>query len=320
MTMRELAAIANVSVSTVSKAFHDADDVSDETKKLIFATAKEYGCFGKYYKGRFSKKVIAIICPELNSAYYNGYVRRLQNEIEKNGAIAVISSDHFSIANQAELIDYYASFLRVDGLFVFNLRTSLKKGYNIPIISLLGNTDNTVDSVQVDYEPAIKEAVTYLNGLGHREIAFIGEKLTIGKERLFLSAAEGLAGKYYAVRSSYRFGEAGADGIRQVLDSGKRPTAIVCAYDDMAIGAIRYLHEKGYSIPEDMSVIGMDNIEVAKYMEHSLTSIDTSPDEVCALAWDLLQKKMKNCYYRLNQKIVLSGKLVIRDSTGAAQK
>jgi DNA-binding LacI/PurR family transcriptional regulator len=69
-----------------------------------------------------------------------------------------------------------------------------------------------------------------------------------------------------------------------------------------------------------MSVIGMDNIEVAKYMEHSLTSIDTSPDEVCALAWDLLQKKMKNCYYRLNQKIVLSGKLVIRDSTGAAQK
>lgn len=186
-----------------------------------------------------------------------------QNEIEKNGGISVISSDHFSIANQAELIDYYVSFLRVDGLFVFNLKTPLKKGYNIPIISLLGNTDNTVDSVQVDYEAGIKEAVTYLNSLGHREIAFIGEKLTIGKERLFLSADDGLAGKYYAVRSSYRFGEAGVDGIRQVFDSGKCPTAIICAYDDMAIGAIRYLHEKGYSIPEDMSVIGMDNIEVA---------------------------------------------------------
>lgn len=319
MTMRELAAIANVSVSTVSKAFHDADDVSDETKKLIFATAKEYGCFGKYYKGRFSKKVIAIICPELNSAYYNEYVRRLQNEIEKNGAIAVVSSYHFSIANQAELIDYYASFLRVDGLFVFGLQTPLKKGYNIPIISLLGDTDNTVDSVQVDYEPGIKEAFTYLNSLGHKEIAFIGENLTIGKETIFLSVAEKVAGNYYAVRSSYRFEEAGVDGIRQVLDSGKRPTAIVCAYDDMAIGAIRYLHEKGYSIPKDMSVIGMDNIEVTKYMEHSLTTIDTNPDEVCELAWDLLQKKMKNCYYRLRQKIVLGGKLVIRDSTGASR-
>ena len=68
-----------------------------------------------------------------------------------------------------------------------------------------------------------------------------------------------------------------------------------------------------------MSVIGMDNIEVTKYMEHSLTTIDTNPDEVCELAWDLLQKKMKNCYYRLSQKIVLSGKLVIRDSTGACR-
>ena len=48
MTMRELAALAKVSVSTVSKAFHDADDVSEETRKLIFAIAKEYGCFGKY--------------------------------------------------------------------------------------------------------------------------------------------------------------------------------------------------------------------------------------------------------------------------------
>ncbi len=320
MTMRELAALANVSVSTVSKAFHDAEDVSDETKKLIFATAKEHGCFGKYYKGRFAKKVIAIICPELNSAYYNGYVRRLQNEIERNGAIAVISSDHFSIVSQEELIDYYASFLRVDGLFVFGLRTQLKKGYNIPIISLLTNTDHTVDSVQVDYEPAIKESVAYLHSMGHREVAFIGEKLTEGKERVFMAATEGLTGKYYAVRSAYRFGEAGADGIRQVLDAGKRPTAIVCAYDDMAIGAIRYLHEQGYSIPEDMSVIGMDNIEVAKYMEHSLTSIDTSPDKVCALAWDLMQKKMKNCYYRLSQKIVLSGKLVVRDSTGASRE
>ena len=107
MTMRELAVLANVSVSTVSKAFHDAEDVSDETKKLIFDTAKQYGCFGKYYRGRFEKKVIAIICPELNSAYYNVFVRLLQNVIEKNNSIAVISSDHFSKENQEELIDYY---------------------------------------------------------------------------------------------------------------------------------------------------------------------------------------------------------------------
>jgi len=320
MTLRELAKHANVSISTVSKAFHDAEDVSDETKKMIFATAKEYGCFGKYYRGRFYKKVIAIICPELNSSYYNKYVRRLQDEIEKNEAIALISSDHFSASNQEELIDYYASFLRVDGLFVFDLQAPLKKGYNIPVISLLSNVDNSVDSVQVDNEPAIREAVAYLDCLGHREIAFLGEKLTKDKEKAFINATEELTGKYYTVQSPYRFEEAGVDGIRQMLKSENRPTAIICAYDTIAIGAISYLRDQGYSIPDDISVIGMNDIDVAKYMKHSLTSIGVSADEVCTLAWDLMQNKLKNYYYRQNRQVVLQSKLVVRDSVGAPRE
>ena len=58
MTMNELAKLANVSVSTVSKAFSDADDVSEDTKDLVFAIAKEQGCFGKFYKGKYHKKII----------------------------------------------------------------------------------------------------------------------------------------------------------------------------------------------------------------------------------------------------------------------
>ena len=69
MTMRELAKLANVSVSTVSKAFHDAEDISEETRNLVFETAKQYGCFGKFYKVKFPKQVIAFICPELGSGF-----------------------------------------------------------------------------------------------------------------------------------------------------------------------------------------------------------------------------------------------------------
>ena len=67
MTMRELARLANVSVSTVSKAFADADDVCRETKEHIFRIARETGCYGKFYKGKYSKKIYAIICSELIS-------------------------------------------------------------------------------------------------------------------------------------------------------------------------------------------------------------------------------------------------------------
>ena len=69
MTLRELAALTNYSVSTVSKAFHGAEDISESTREEIFAVAREYGCFGKYYKDKYQKKIIAVICPELRSEH-----------------------------------------------------------------------------------------------------------------------------------------------------------------------------------------------------------------------------------------------------------
>ena len=126
--MRELAQLANVSVSTVSKAFGNAEDVSPETREHIFNVAREAGCFGKYYRERFQKKIFAIICSELVGVYYISFVERLQRLIEANGGIALISADHFDSKKQAELIDYYASYLRVDGIFVFGLKVPMKKG------------------------------------------------------------------------------------------------------------------------------------------------------------------------------------------------
>ena len=105
MTMAQLAKLAGVSVSTVSKAFKDADDVSADTKQKIFAIAKEYGCYGKFYKSKFHKKIFAIIFPEIESAYYNDYVRRLQGIIEKNDGIVLMSTDNFDDNKQAELIE-----------------------------------------------------------------------------------------------------------------------------------------------------------------------------------------------------------------------
>ena len=155
MTMRELAKLANVSVSTVSKAFCDADDVSYETKQYIFDIAKQHGCYGKYYKGKYSNKIIAIICPELVSNYYSNYVGLLQKIIESNNCIPIISADHFDKGTQAELIEYYASYLKVDGIIVLGLRTPIKKGYNSPIVALFSSVDTSVDTVNTDIDSVI---------------------------------------------------------------------------------------------------------------------------------------------------------------------
>lgn len=315
MTMRELAKLANVSVSTVSKAFHDADDISESTRQLVFAVAKQHGCYGKFYKGKFHKQIIAIICPEVGGGFYTSYIECLQRIIEGSGGLTLISAYHFSQAAQTELLDYYASYLQVDGIIVFHLDEPLKKGYDIPIVSLFSSPNPSVDTVSINLEAPIFEAVSLLQSLEHENIAFIGEKLTPKKTEHFCLAVRSIIGREPCIiESKYRFEEAGEDGARQLLTRYREYTAVICAYDSIALGAIRQLKSSGYSVPEDYSVVGIDNIRFSGHTETALTTIGTDPEEVCRIAWDIIQKKQESKYYRSNQAITITGKLIQRET------
>lgn len=313
MTMRELAKLANVSVSTVSKAFHDADDISPQTRELVFETAKKYGCFGKFYKGKFHKQIFAIICPELGS-FYATYVAQLQHIIEANNGIALISTDHFNKSVQAELLEYYASYLQVDGIIALSLSGPLKKGYEIPVVSIFSAPDPNIDTVQVNLMTPMVEAVRLLRSLGHEKIAFIGEKLTGMKNGIFRKVIQ--EPDPLIIESNQRFEKAGEDGVQQLLSVKENYTAIICAYDNIALGAIKQLKRRGYRVPEDISVIGIDNISSSEHAETALTTIDTNPQEVCMLAWDIIQKKQQSKYYHSTQAITITGKLIQRETVG----
>lgn len=316
MTMRELAKLANVSPSTVSKSFKDADDVSEETKKLVFDIAKKHGCYHKFYKGKYVKPVIAIICPEMKSNYYSKHLEILQELISENKCMALISSDGFNKEKQAELIEYYSTYLKVDGIIVFNMYDNFKKGYaGTPIVGMFISNNLDVDSVTVDMESAVTDAVNYLHKTGHKNIAFIGENLTRKKSEYFCKSAKNLRLEHTVITASGRFEQAGQDGANRILELADKPTGIICAYDDIALGVIKELKKNGFNVPKDFSVIGMDNIRSCDYFETSLTSIDSCPDEICMIAWDLLEKKRKNKFYRLSQKIIIKPKLIIRETT-----
>ena len=318
MTMRELAKAANVSVSTVSKAFHGAEDISRETREHVFAVAKALGCYGKFYQGKYDKKVIAVICPELVGVFYSTYTELLQELIEKAGCICSISTDHFRPKVQAQLIEYYSEYLKVDGILVFDLQTKLKKGHTTPIVSLYSNKDTTADCVGIDIKSAIVDAIKLLLEYGHTKIAFLGETLTTQKAQYFYEAAtELLQGEPQIVTSAYRFEKAGEDAVAQL---GSDVTALICAYDNIALGAIRQLQSMGLRVPEDMSVIGINNIRVSEYTQLPLSTIDTNPEEVCKLAWDIIQKKQKSKYYHIRQAITATGRLILRSTTGQRKK
>lgn len=315
MTMRELALLANVSVSTVSKAFGGAKDVNDDTKKRIFDIARQTGCYNKFYKGKYPKKIIAVICHEIISDYYAEVVDRLRIQIEQSGNIVLIATDDFSKDKQEELIDYFCSYLRVDGVVVLDLSVELKKSYDTPIVAVLGKATKNVDSVNTDLNAAMYDAVSLLLNYGHEKIAFIGETLTASKASCFTEAMKKCShNDFTVITSDKRFEEAGKDGVYRLLKQRNDCTALICAYDNIAIGAIKQLHDMGFNVPNDVSVIGIDNITVGKYTNTPLTTIGVDLSQICDVACELLQKKLKNPYYKSIDRAVIQSRLIVRES------
>ena len=314
MTLKELAALANVSVSTASKAFNNAPDVSGETKKEIYKIAKQYGCFGKFYKGKHHKKVFAIICPEIKGDYYENFISCFKKYAENNNALISVSVNDFDEEKSHELIEYYASYLHVDAILVFGLKKEIKKGYETPIVSL-GARVNGVDNVKVDFEKGFYNAVKFLKSQNHKKIAFIGDILTKSKQNSFLLAMSrnNLCVKdEWVITTDMRFENSGATAAKIILNMKEKCTAVVCAYDSIAIGFINEIKRYGYNVPEDFSVVGCDNFSISDYLSTPLTTIDSASDKLSEIVFEILSKKIKNKYYSLNSEICIEPELIIR--------
>ena len=118
MTLAKIAKLANVAVSTVSKAFSDSPEISKETKEQIMKIAKETGCYEKYYKPKYNKKLIAVICPEVQGVHYTQMATYLEKRITQRGGTMLLSVSNFSPEKKAELIDYYIKYAHAEGIIV----------------------------------------------------------------------------------------------------------------------------------------------------------------------------------------------------------
>ena len=245
MNLNTLAKLAGVSVATVSKAFSGREEISAETRDRIFAIARAHGCFDKYNKNKFDKKVIAVICPELNSDYYNAYITILNREIEAQGGLMTVSVHNFSHEKGQELFSYYSSYCKADGIIVVNPHGKLENPLLTPAVAIGSSPcHDNVDSIQIDLREAITDAVFFLKAKGHTRIGFAGETLTHSKETLFRDAMRQaglpLREKWIKV-SDRRFEEAGVASVDALLAEKELPTAILASYDNIAIGVIKAL-------------------------------------------------------------------------------
>ncbi|MBR2926508.1 MAG: LacI family DNA-binding transcriptional regulator [Clostridia bacterium] len=296
MNLAELAALAGVSVSTVSKALADSHEISEQTKSMIIDLARKHGCLEKYYKPKYPAKVIAVICPEILGNHYGRMAMYMEKEIAGYNGTMVLSVTDFSPKRQEELIEYYIKYAHADGIVVIEPAAKIKNYSNIQIVQIgPENESKGVDCIKASVQSGVDDAIKHLCGLGHKRIAYIGENKSLPENEAFLEGMNkrGLAvEKEYYVIGEKRFEEAGYTAMESLLRMEEPPTAVFAAYSHIAIGMMEAVKDAGLSVPNDVSVICMDDVLADTYTNAKLAHIKMHMEELSVTAIDFLYRKI----------------------------
>ena len=253
----------------------------------------------------------------LTSPYYSMIFDALEKQARKHG----YSLTYFSDAGDSSSLKHLNN---IDGVIIscFPRIESLVHEINqhVPVVVMdNSSSDKTIPSIIIDNFNAVSESVDYLCSLGHKRIGFMTglDDSDVGKNR-YAGYQNGLSNNGLKVsdklvfRGDYSF-ESGTNGADYFLKLKKPPTAIICANDAMAIALIREAGQRGLSVPEDVSVIGFDDISVASHITPPLTTLAAPIEELAELAIKMLSKLINGEKFE-TRHVALPAKPIIRGS------
>ena len=318
MTYRKIAQLAGVSPSTVSKALSGSSEISAETSERIRKIAEENGADRPKYRKDRSSTRIAVIVPEIISLYYSQLVSGVIGELLLSGIEAYIYICGFTDERYREIIDILIDEGLTDGIISL-AENKYPHKISIPMVGLCdASRASYYDVIGADMQTGIYEAIEHLVSLGHRKIGFISETNTMLKLKYFNSAAAQLEipiDPQHIFVSDKRFEQIGREAAEYYMKLQNRPTALIAAYDEVALGAIHTFAIGNISVPGDISMIGMNDIPAASYAATPLTTIRTFNSEIIRLGVKLLLDNIRDPEKHMTQSVLVRCELIIRSTT-----
>ncbi|MBE6072081.1 MAG: LacI family transcriptional regulator [Clostridium butyricum] len=331
-TIYEIAKIAGVSPTTVSKVINNYPDVSDKTRAKIKKILNEENFFPNSQAQFLSTKktwTLGIVYFEnlgvgLNHPFFSGVIEAFKKQSDKYGYSLLFGSKNDRLKNDTFL--EYFKYRCVDGIAIIctdpNDKETLElieSDFPIVVIDMFNKNTSTVTSDNVQ---GCTLALNYLYNLGHRKIAHIegvdksdNWPSSIRKKtyieimkKLNLEIPDGyiVDGVNFDVSGGY-------DAMKKLLEHEERPTAVFASGDKLAIGAIDAIKDAGLSVPKDISIVGFDNIEIARYVTPKLTTIRQNCEDIGKAAVDILIEQI-NKKEKLKINKVIPVELIERES------
>lgn len=331
ITIQDVATAAGVSVSTVSRVLNDKVDVATETFEKVQRVIEELGYTSSLAaKSMRSRKtnVIGLVLHDLEQSFCLNVVRGVNRAIEQmDYDLLVYTGGNSRDRSWAVRERQYVSLLNgsiTDGIIVVT-PTAETFSTHYPLVAVDPHLDSAeFPAVIATNHVGAQAAMEYLLGLGHRRIGFIGGRPDLQ------SAVRRLQGYQDSLRQAnipldpdlIQIGdftqETGYRCAQKLLALPVRPTAIFAANDKSAIGAIEAITEIGLKVPEDISVVGFDNIEEASFVNGGLTTVDQFISDMGRVAVEMLVKLIQNQPLE-NRLFRMPTKLIVRNTCRAIE-
>ncbi len=330
VSLKELAARLGLSPATVSLVINGsrvADSIPQETKERIFAAVKKY----KYRPNFFARSLraqrsftIGVIVPEVSDGYSASVMSGVEDHLLQEGYFYFVASHR----HRADLIDEYPRlFLErsIDGLIAVDTPWTLS--LSVPVVTVSGhNQVSGVTNIVLDHKRAAEVALKHLFQLGHRQIAFIkGQEFSSDTEvrwanietvarQLGLPIVPALIAQLEGDSPSPQLGYKAA---KRLLASHRTFTALFAFNDISAIGAVHAFREAGMHVPDDVSVVGFDDIQSAAYQNPGLTTVRQPLREMGRIAAETVLRRIHRPGSDLHgAERTVAPELIIRQTTG----
>ena len=303
-TSKEVAAAAHVSQATVSRVFSGQTNIREETRNRVLEAAKQLGYRpNALARGLTSSRsnLIAVVSLDIVNPHHNALINKVTTRIQELG-----SQTFFFVSPMEQKLDQILSQTlqyQVDAIIVLAAALSAQmtqecRKARVPVVVFNKYTINeSIFSICSDNIGAGWMVANYLYDKGYRKFGYIGSDMIYGtssdRQKGFTDClAEKGIPHCRVEKGSYTY-EGGWQAMKAMLESGEKPEAVFCMGDLMALGAMDCIRrEFGLRIPEDIAVIGFDNIDPASWQSYELTTVTQEIDAMLDVTFDYLGKKL----------------------------
>jgi DNA-binding LacI/PurR family transcriptional regulator len=327
ISIKDVARAARVSHPTVSRALRHSPLVNKETAERIRQIAAGMGYWpNAVARGLVTKKTrtIGVVVTTIADPFIGEIVSGIEEMANDHGYSVFLANSNADPAREIRVVQSFQQ-RRVDGILVASSRVGalyvpMLGQLKVPIV-LINNQhpDEFVHSVVIDNLTASLTAVKYLIQLGHRRIAYIGDQFGFQSDtERFGGYCEALTlAGYPALPELVVHGDGKPEGGRQAMEKllalPTPPTAVFCYNDMSAIGALREIRSQRLRVPDDISLVGFDDLFIAAYADPPLTTIRQPKQHMGRMAMEILLKLFSDAHETTNIKV--QGELVVREST-----